>query len=97
MRSGERRSSGRSVSFPEPRSDRDLRALPAHVLVAEEEEGSGGTRWGQGLAGRPRAQGGAAGERALCAPASPGPDRLLLALPAAGLGAASGHCERRAR
>lgn len=37
----EGRASGRRLSFPMPLSDRDLRALPAHVLAVEEERGSG--------------------------------------------------------
>ena len=45
---------GRGCPFPAPRSDRDLRALPAHVLAAEDEEGSGCTRW---AAARGEAQG----------------------------------------
>lgn len=36
---------GRSCPFPVPRSDRDLRALPAHVLAAEDEEGSRCASW----------------------------------------------------
>lgn len=44
VRLGEGKSSGRSASFPAPRSDCDLRAPPAHVLAAQEEERSSRTR-----------------------------------------------------